>query len=237
MPAVRAAGRRLVWAGVTAAGLLVVSSHASAEMTAKQDKDWAGIAGAWWLNEKCHFLDETTKAEFEWTVAQLTSAVSADVGTKRALLRIKVAESVAKKKVCDDSSREIVTWAVGAARGLNRELGGGDYIAGTSDRNYDLQRLEQVAAAVGIEERCKFGPEDGRVFFIALYESLLQPMSAVGDDDKLLFRMDVVRTMHRDGEKPGCTDAAHLVVLSAVAEAKSLGAKHRVWSPEEGLLQ
>jgi hypothetical protein len=165
----------------------------------------------------------------------LTSAISANVGTKRTLLRIGVSEDVAKKKPCDDSSREIVTWAVGAARKLNRELGGENYVAGTSDRNYDLQRLEQVAAAVGIEERCRFGPEDGRVFFTALYESLLQPMSAAGNDNKLPLRMDVVRTMHRDGGKPSCTDDAHLLVLSAVAEAKSLGAKHHVWSPEDGL--
>jgi len=89
---------RLASAGLIAAGLVVFLLHgsASAELTPKQDKDWAGIAGSWWLNEKCHFLDEVTKTEFEWTVAQLTSAISKDVGTKRALLRIKMAQDVAK---------------------------------------------------------------------------------------------------------------------------------------------
>ncbi len=234
-----AGGWRLASAGFVAAGLVLFLLHgnASAELTPKQDKDWAGIAGAWWLNEKCRFLDEPTKSEFEWTVAQLTSAISKDVGTKRALLRVKIAEDVAKQRSCDDSSREIVTWAVGAARDLNRELGGEDYVAGTSDLQYDLQRLDKVAAAVGIEERCRFGPQDGRTFFIALYESLLQPMSAAGKDDKLSFRMDVTRTMNRNGEKPSFTDDAHSFVLLAVGEAKSLGAKYRVWSPEKGLLR
>jgi len=234
-----AAGLRLALAGLIAAGLLVflLYGSASAELTPKQNKDWAGIAGAWWLDEKCRFLDEAMKAEFEWTVAQLTSAVSKNVGTERALLRIKIAEDVAKQRPCDGSSREIVTWAVGAARQLNLELGGEGYVAGASDLQYDLQRFEAVAAAVGIEERCKFGPQDGRTFFVALYESLLPPMSASAHDDKLPFRMDVVRTLSRENEKPSCTDEAHSLVLSAVGEAKSLGAKYRVWSPEKGLLQ
>jgi len=234
-----AGGWRLASAGLIAAGLagFLLHGSASAELTAKQDKDWAGIAGAWWLNEKCRFLDEATKVEFEWTVAQLTSAISKNVGTKRALLRIKIAEDVAREKSCEDSSREIVTWAVGAARQLNRELGGEDYVAGASDLQYDLQRFEAVAAAVGIEERCKFGPQDGRTFFVALYEILLPPMSAVAHDDKLPFRMDVFRTLSRDNEKPSCTDGAHSLVLLAVGEAKSLGAKYRVWSPEKGLLR
>jgi hypothetical protein len=234
-----AGGWRLASTGLIAGGLVGFLLHgsASAELTQKQDKDWAGIAGAWWLNEKCHFLDEAKKSEFEWTVAQLTSAISKDVGTKRALLRIKIAEDVAKEKSCDDSSREIVTWAVGASRKLNRELGGEDYVAGASDLQYDLQRLEAVAAAVGIEERCKFGPQDGRTFFVALYESLLPPMSAATHDDKLPFRTDVVRTLSRENKKPSCTDDAHSLVLLAVGEAKSLGTKYRVWSPEKGLLQ
>jgi hypothetical protein len=106
------AGWRLASAGLIAAGLLVflLYGSASAELTPKQDKDWAGIAGAWWLDEKCRFLDEAMKAEFEWTVAQLMTGVSKNVGTERALLRIKIVEDVAKQRSCDGSSREIVTW-------------------------------------------------------------------------------------------------------------------------------
>lgn len=232
-----AGGRGGASFGLILIGLCFFADSANAELAPKQDKEWAAIAGAWWLNERCGYLDEATKAEFEWTVAQLTTAISKKVGAKRILLRTESAKKVAEQRPCDEGSREIVTWSVDAARRLNGELGGEKYIIGTSRLQYDLQRLEIVAGAVGVEERCRFGPQDGRALFIGLFESLLQPMSEAANDNKLPFRMDVARTMNRDGEKPSCTNDSHMLVLLAVGEAKSLGAKYRVWSPEKGLLQ
>jgi hypothetical protein len=232
-----AGGRRRASVGLILISLCFFVDSANAELTPKQDKEWAAIAGAWWLNAKCGYLDEATKVEFEWTIAQLTTEISKKVGARRTFLRTEIAKKVAERRSCDEASREIVTWSVDAARRLNGELGGEKYSVGTSALQYDLQRLETVAVAVGVEERCRFGPQEGRTFFIALFESLLRPMSEAANDDKLPFRMDVARTMNRDGEKPSCTNDSHMVVLLAVGEAKSLGTKYRVWSPEKGLLQ
>ncbi len=73
---------------------------------------------------------------------------------------------------------------------LNRDLGGADYDPETSYRLYLERRIKGIAAAVGLSERCSFGPAEGRQEFATLLQRLAEQL---WDRPDLIADLEAIR--------------------------------------------
>jgi hypothetical protein len=87
---------------------------------------YATIAGAWYLNERCGILSENLKKDFESNVAIITVKLNQVLKVNREMLFAlqKSGKNVAydKDRACDNKSDEIVVVSFQAAKDLSEKL-------------------------------------------------------------------------------------------------------------------
>lgn len=214
-----------VWAG-----------PALAEVSLDQQKQFGTIAGGWWLNERCTFLDEPARTEFSWHVEQITRFLSAEIGNDMVVIWVNAAKATADEVPCGGSANDIVDQTTVLARDLNFSLTGQEYVAGSSDLTSLAERLGGIAMMVGVEERCEFGPPEGRAMFIKLYERSAAAASLKYNTD-LATGLAAMREFFRGNASPECNPETERDVMQQVNSAKNLAHDLGVWSPETGFVE
>ena len=209
---------------------------ALAEISADQQKQFGAIAGGWWLNERCTFLDEPARTEFSWHVEQITRFLSAEIGNDMVVIRVTSAKAVVDDMPCNESANDFVDNATVLARDLNFSFTGQQYVAGSSDLTSMAERLGAIAMMVGVEERCEFGPPEGRAMFIKLYERSAAGASLKYNTD-LATGLGAMREFFRTNDSPECNPETEQDVVQQINSAKHLARDLGVWSPETGFIE
>ncbi len=119
---------------------------------------------------------------------------------------------------------------------LNRDLGGPAYNPETSYQLYLEQRLSGIAAAVGLAERCRYGPADSRLEFVTLFQRMAKQLAETWRCPTLPGRLEAIRDRIARGQAPACSDRNQAAVLTALQDARSLGVELGLRSVESGLV-
>lgn len=108
--------------GIGAAIALCLPSANAASDTRQLSFQYGGIAGAWYLNARCKFLDADKRREFEWHVAQVTILLRKRGVSPVMLQRLRAAAKRRQTQppyvTCNQAGRELVGQGFGWAKGL-----------------------------------------------------------------------------------------------------------------------
>lgn len=195
--------------------------------------EYATVAGGWWLNQKCKFLSEDLRKEFEWHVAKLTVSYRKR-GMDQSFLRTlqNSARRTAQQRECNSESEKIVIDTVILARRMNKALNNITYDPVRARDELRTNRFYGVSMAAAVEELCKFGPDKGRKTFMELVDALATKLPPT-----VVAKADEIRQRVRNA-KPDCSSPrAEMMVLDGFTAAKALGVDLGVWSTEKGLLR
>lgn len=198
---------------------------------------FATIAGGWWLERRCAFLDEAERRAFETLIAQVSKAMQQTYGADWTQRLQRAAKEAADPLPCEDAARAIVEASSEMVVPLNSDLGGLDYNPETSYRRYLEQRLTGIAAAVGLAERCRYGPGEARLEFATLFQRLAAKTAETWHRPTLPGRLEAIRSQIASGGGPACSDRNQAAVLTALQDARALGIEQDLWSQETGLIE
>ncbi len=198
---------------------------------------FATIAGGWWLERRCAFLGEADRRTFETLISQVNKAMQRTYGADWTRRLQRAAKEAADPMPCQDAARAIVEASSELVVPLNRDLGGPDYNPNTSYRLYLEQRLAGIAAAVGLAERCRFGPGEARLEFATLFQRLATKTAETWRRPTLPGRLEAIRTQVASGSGPACSDRNQAAVLTALHDARTLGVEMGLWTEESGLVE
>jgi hypothetical protein len=160
----RLAAAAILLAGVAglAAGGQAQETEASDEAVEQLSSDYTAIAGGWWLDQKCRKLAFEQKILFEWHVAQLTDAITNELGVAWVAGRQKSAKEIALELPCDDAAVSLIGDSVTLASVVTEQLTGLRYQAGVTDRDYLTDRYASMARGLAVADRCRFGTDASR---------------------------------------------------------------------------
>ncbi len=211
-----------------------------AEVPAKvgvHSDQFATVASGWWINRRCDFLETAEKRAFETLVSQVNRAMQQTYGADWIRRLQGAAKEASDPLPCQEAARAIVESSSETVIALNRDLGGADYDPETSYRLYLERRLKGIAAAVGLAERCSFGPAEGRQDFATLLQRLAEQLSLDWERPDLVADLEAIRAEIAGAETPPCSDRNQAAVLTALMDARSLGVDYGLWSEKNGLAE
>ncbi len=207
-----------------------------AEEVGKRSDAFATIAGGWWLERRCGFLEEDEARAFETLTAEITGAMRLAYGIDWTHRLQRAAKAATETVPCSESARALVQATSQMAVELNRDLGGEDYDPETSYRRYLEERLFGIAAALGLAERCGYGPEAARQDFATLFRRLGDRLARDWQSPGLTGSLESARRKVEEAGTPACSDRNHMAVLSSLQDARVLGVQFGLWSQEGGLV-
>lgn len=179
---------------------------------------YATVAGAWWLNSRCHLLGAQEAQDYKTLVGMLTIAMRKAYGPPQVLQLQRAAKDVAAEVACDGAVRNIVLATNEMASGLVEALTDEAYGPARARQGDVLSRLLGAARVLDVAQRCAFGPEESRAEFAALVAALAKDLAPDLDDPTLPAKVEPTRNSVESGRQPPCNIAVHSVVLRASAK-------------------
>jgi hypothetical protein len=135
------------------------------------------VAGAWFVNQRCHIFTSSQRIEFDWLVAESKSALRQRLSRPGFIQRVeeggRAAAAMPEYASCGEASRAVVIGALPIARNLTFELTGRRYNAATSGVALAMGRFAAVTLALRVARRCNYveprlGADINRVYMKVL---------------------------------------------------------------------
>ena len=88
--------------------------------------EYGKVAGAWFLNERCHYVHGDEKATFKNNVALITVALGQDLGGPRMLFTIqggaKSAADLPKYRECSGTAKELFNYGYNHSKNWSEQI-------------------------------------------------------------------------------------------------------------------
>lgn len=189
-------------------------------------KDFAGIAGTWYLNKKCNILSNDQGKEFEWHVGKINIALRKVVGFYALkAIQIKAQEESKKPELtaCGQNTSNLVKKAFARSKALSYNLTNEQYSKGNSLKSTLQQKYRVAYIAYTIEKKCSHLPNTIRpeviLAFRSIRDKLIKKKSQNFIDliEKPLSQNTILK------KAKACSQHSHLYVhtgLSAIRELR-----------------
>jgi hypothetical protein len=180
---------------------------------------YATIAGAWFLEQRCNTLSPDLKREFDWNVAQTNMALSLKVKPDFLQGLQPPAKKVADKYDCDDKARSLVAQVLALSQATTVELTGKRYSL-MAEAQYQGQRIVSLLVAKAVDDRCHVMAPDARAAYDGRVQEITDRFSATAGAralDELRAKAGGV-----DSSKFNCARDGRTFAQSAIVEAQAM---------------
>jgi hypothetical protein len=183
---------------------------------------YATIAGGWFLDNRCKFLNTELRRELDWDFAQTSIALSSKVKPSFLNGLHPAAKKVADGYACDDKARSVVARVLALSRQTTLDLTGKAYSA-LNQPEFAAQRTAWLLAAKSLDDRCHAMPHDARVAYDRNLQAITDGLAAAAGAPTL----DSVRAKADgiDNNKIDCVQDSPLLLMSASLEARAMSQK------------